>query len=162
MDYLVDTESMEASSISLFGIEVATVKGPLWGAAEFIQSNVSAQLYGDPKFRGFYVQAGWFLTGESRPYRTNSGTFDRLRPTHKYRLGNPFKGEGGAWEIVGRISRVDLTDGEVKGGELTDFSAALNWYLNATTRVSLNYVHARPLDRGSANIGLLRVQFQPW
>jgi phosphate-selective porin len=77
-------------------------------------------------------------------------------------LGNPFKGEGGAWEIVGRISRVDLTDGEVKGGELADFSAALNWYLNATTRVSLNYVHARPSDRGSANIGLLRVQFQPW
>jgi len=60
------------------------------------------------------------------------------------------------------LSHVDLTSGLVEGGELTDFSAALNWYPNATTRVEFNYIRARPQDRGLANILLLRLQYQPW
>ncbi len=131
--------------------------------AEYIRSEVSAQLAGDPVFMGSYVQVGWFITGESKPYRKNSGTFDRLTPRKKYSKGNPFKKKnGGAWEVVGRLSRVDLTDGEVEGGELFDFTAALSWYLNATTRVEINYIRAMPKDRGAANIALLRIQYEPW
>jgi phosphate-selective porin OprO/OprP len=163
IDYLIDTDYFDASHIRLIGAEFATVRGPLWLAAEYIRSDVSAQLLGDPNFDGYYVQVGRFLTGESRPYRTNSGTFDRLRPRLKYGGGNPFKKQnGGAWEVVGRISSADLSSGEIAGGRLTDLSASLNWYPNATSRVQLNYVHARPKDRGAANILLLRIQFQPW
>ena len=163
VDYLANTGSFEASQIRLVGLEAATVRGPLWATAEYILSDVIAPAVGDPTFHGFYAQVGWFLTGETRPYRTNSGTFDRLRPRHKYGGGNPFKKEnGGAWEVVGRVSSVDLTSGEIDGGELIDLSGALNWYINATTRIQLNYVHARPKDRGTANIVLLRLQFQPW
>ena len=112
---------------------------------------------------GSYVQVGWFLTGENRPYRINSGTLDRRQPSVKYAKGNPLKKKnGGAREIVGRLSRMDLTDGLVEGGELTDISAALNWYINATTRVEFNYINASPKNQGSANIFLLRVQYQPW
>jgi len=60
------------------------------------------------------------------------------------------------------LSRVDLTDGLVEGGELTDVSAALSWYINATARVELNYVYANPKNHGTANIILLRVQYNPW
>jgi phosphate-selective porin OprO/OprP len=163
VDYLVDTGNMQASSVTLQGLEVAAVHGPMWMQAEAIRSKVSAQSLDDPTFKGTYVQVGWFITGESKPYRTNSGTFDRLQPLHKYTKGNPFKKRnGGAWELVGRLSRVDLTDGLVEGGELTDFSAALSWYLNATARVELNYIHASPKNQGSANIILLRVQYNPW
>jgi phosphate-selective porin OprO/OprP len=161
--YLVDTGNIDASHLTLAGLEFASVRGPLWIAAEHIWSKVSAQLVNDPTFKGSYVQVGWFLTGESRPYRTNSGTFDRMRPIAKYSKGEPFKKKnGGAWEVVGRLSRVDLTDGLVEGGELTDINAALNWYPNATTRVELNYIYATPKNQGSANIFLLRVQYQPW
>jgi phosphate-selective porin OprO/OprP len=112
---------------------------------------------------GSYVKIGWFLTGESRPYRTNSGVFDRRRPTTKYSKGNPFKKKnGGGWEVVGRLSRIDLTDGLVEGGEMTDISAALAWYPNATTRIQLNYVRASPKTRGVAHIFLLRLRYQPW
>jgi len=163
VDFLVDTGDLDVGHVRLGGLEFATVQGPLWVAAEYIVSDVSAQTYGDPRFTGSYVQVGWFLTGENRPYRTNSGTFDRPRPTRKYTKGNPFKkSNGGAWEVVGRLSTVDLTDGLVEGGELTDISASLNWYVNGTTRVELNYVLANPKDRGSANIFLMRLQFQPW
>jgi phosphate-selective porin len=87
----------------------------------------------------------------------------RERPLTKYTGGNPFKKRnGGAWELVGRLSRVDLTDGLIEGGELTDISGALSWYINATTRVELNYIYASPKNQGAANIALLRVQYQPW
>ncbi len=163
VDFLVDTGDLDVGHIRLWGLEFATVQGPLWVAAEYIDSDVSAQNYGDPRFSGSYIQVGWFLTGESKPYRTNSGTFDRPRPTKKYTKGNPFKKRnGGAWEVVGRLSTIDLTDGLVEGGDLTDISASLNWYVNATTRVEFNYVLANPKDRGTANIFLMRLQFQPW
>jgi phosphate-selective porin OprO/OprP len=163
VDYLVDTGNIDVGHVTLWNLEFATVQGPLWLAAEYIESDVSAQLVGDPKFNGSYVQVGWFLTGESKPYRTNSGIFDRLRPTTKYTGGNPFKKKyGGAWELVGRFSTVDLSDGLVEGGELTDISAALSWYINATTRVEFNYIYTSPREQGTANIFLMRLQYQPW
>ena len=163
VDYLVDTGTLDASQLTLVGLEFAAVRGPLWMQAEHIWTEVSAQLVGDPVFKGSYVQVGWFITGENRPYRKNSGIFQRLLPQTKYTKGNPFKKRnGGAWEIVGRLSRVDLNDGLVEGGEMTDVSAALNWYLNATTRVGLNYIYASPKNQGAANIFLLRLQYRPW
>jgi len=163
VDYLVDTGTIDASHITLVGLEFAAVRGPLWITAEHILSKVSAQIVDDPTFKGSYVKVGWFLTGESKRYRANSGIFARERPLLKYTGGNPFKKKnGGAWEVVGRLSRVDLTDGLIEGGELTDVSGSLNWYINATTRVELNYIHASPKNQGAANIFLLRVQYQPW
>ena len=160
---LVDTGAIDASHLTLVGVEFATIQGPLWVAAEHIRSDVSAQLVGDPTFKGSYVQVGWFLTGESRPYRINSATWDRGRPAAKFGGRKPFKkGNFGALEVVGRLSTIDLNDGLVEGGQLTDFSASLNWYLNATTSFRLNYIYASPQNQGSANIFLLRVQYRPW
>ena len=163
VDYLVDTGPMSASSVTLQGLEVAAVHGSMWLQAETIRSKVSAQSLDNPTFKGTYVQVGWFLTGESRPYRANSGTFNRMRPLTKYTKGNPFrKRNGGAWELVGRLSRIDLTSGLVEGGEMTNISGALSWYINGTSRVELNYIYASPKNQGSANIILLRVQYNPW
>ncbi len=163
VDHLADTGEFGANTVALVGLEVAAVKGPLWSTAEVVRSEVSGDLAGNPVFHGAYLQVGWFLTGESRPYRANSGTFDRVRPLTKWAGGSPFrKRHSGAWEVVGRLSAVDLEDGLIEGGELLDFGAALNWYVNATTRVGLNYIYAQPKDRGSANIVVLRLQYNPW
>jgi len=163
VDYLVDTGTFSASHLTLIGAEAVAVRGSLSAQAEYVRSDVSAQAVGDPVFMGAYVQVGWFITGDHRPYRTNSGTFGRMLPRNKYGGGNPFKKKnGGAWELVGRLSRVDLTDGLIEGGELVDVSAALNWYANATTRIELNYIFASPKNQGAANILLLRLQYQPW
>ena len=162
-DILVDTGSFSAGNQTLFGLEAAAVGGPLWVSAEYIHTRNSAELVGDPTFQGGYVQVGWFISGEHRPYQTASGTFGRMLPNNKYGGGNPFKKKnGGAWEVAGRISYLDLNDGLIEGGELTDVSASLSWYMNATVRVKLNYIYAQPKDRGSANIVALRVQYNPW
>jgi phosphate-selective porin OprO/OprP len=163
VDFLADTGNMAVSNLWLYGLEMATVQGPLWAQAEYIWSNVDAQTLGNPNFHGFYVQVGWFLTGNVKPYRRNSGVFDRLQPENNFRKGNPFRPKsGGAWELVGRISAVDLNSGEIEGGQLTDYSAALNWHISAATRFQINYVRAAPKDRGAANIFLLRLQYNPW
>ncbi len=163
VDIVTDTGSFSAGRLTLLGVEAATVKGPLWASAEFISSRVAAADVGNPTFRGGYVQVGWFLTGESRPYQTNGGTFGRVLPVKKYGGGNPFKKRnGGAWEVAGRISHLDLDDGSIEGGTLTDISAALSWYVNSSFRVTLNYIYATPKDQGSANIFLMRFQVNPW
>ena len=50
----------------------------------------------DPTFNGWYVDASWFLTGETRPYK--DGVFQRVK------VKNPVtwsKGSGwGAWQIA--------------------------------------------------------------
>ena len=45
---------------------------------------------------------------------------------------------------------------------MTNISGALSWYINGTSRVELNYIHASPKNQGAANIFLLRLQYQPW
>jgi len=63
---------------------------------------------------------------------------------------------------MARLSRANLTSGLVEGGELTDISGALSLYINATSRVALNYIYASPKNRGSANIFVFRLQYIPW
>ena len=38
---------------------------------------------GDPLFGGAYLEAGWFLTGEHRPYDTTDGIYDRIAPNRR-------------------------------------------------------------------------------
>ena len=108
-------------------------------------------------------KVGWFLTGEHRFYVTEAAAFGRLTPTRLFRGGNPFRkgSQGGALELIGRASTTDLNDGPVQGGELRNFSLGMNWYLSQVNRISLNYVHSYLVDRGRANIVLLRFQFNP-
>lgn len=149
---LVDTGSFEGDSSTLLGGEVAGVFGPFWFASEYIQADTDAPAVGDPTFDGGYAQAGWFLTGESRAFKASSGAFDRNKPKADYGKG------AGAWEIAVRYSTIDLTDAGVTGGEQSDVTAALNWYLNPVTRLMLNFVRADVDDVGEADFFLVRWQ----
>ena len=46
----------------------------------------------------------------------------------------------GAWELAGRYSFVDMSDGPVEGGEHTAYTLGLNWYANQNIRWTLNYI----------------------
>jgi phosphate-selective porin OprO/OprP len=152
---VVNTGDVDATEEILLGAEAAGVFGPFSVQGEFMQAMVEADLAGDPTFMGSYAEASWMLTGEHRNYSRRSGTFDRLRPN------SPFKGSGsgpGAWEIAARWSFLDLTDENVAGGEVTDVSAALNWYINSNFRLMNNYVHSEVEDSGSFDGFVTRFQ----
>ena len=40
------------------------------------------------------------------------------------------------------MSWIDLNDDDVRGGELTDVTLGVNWYMNAYAKVQFNYIHA--------------------
>ena len=88
-------------------------------------------------FGGFYAQASWFLTGESRPYDPTAGDFKRLIPRSNFNFGRA--GAWGAVELTCRFSHTDLDDGDVQGGQLNLLMAGMNWYLQPHVRWMFNY-----------------------
>ncbi|EGG98718.1 Phosphate-specific outer membrane porin OprP Pyrophosphate-specific outer membrane porin OprO [gamma proteobacterium IMCC2047] len=63
----------------------------------------------DLEVDGYYFQAGYILTGESRKYKTGSAAFDKVKP-----------GKDGAWEIFARYDEMNADMGNninLVGGE---------------------------------------------
>ena len=110
---------------------------------------------GNPSFLGGYLEAGYFLTGETRGYK--NGTWDRTK------VLKPFsKGGMGAFQVVGRVDYLDLdtnklheavnnnfrtgafsaTNNYTRGGKQIGLQAGLTWIPEDYVRVLLNYSHA--------------------
>jgi phosphate-selective porin OprO/OprP len=160
VDFLVDTGDFNSGRIRLFGVEAVGLNGPFSVQSELILSHVTGTEFGDLDFWGGYVQVGWFLTREHHGYDTEIGTFSRVRPKDEYH-GLFTRRPGGAVELVGRISNVDLDDGGLSGGKMVNLSLGVNWYLSATSAVKFNYIHSDVKEVGRANILVLRYQFRP-
>jgi len=139
--YLADTGSaISTNDINLINPEIAVVCGPASFQAEYVRAFVN----GDDGMRNStfwasYAQLSYFLTGEHRNYNLGSGKFDRVKPSENF---NPMQGDWGGFEVAVRYSYLDLNDKVVRGGEMWDITAGINWHLFPNTRVSLNYVHS--------------------
>jgi phosphate-selective porin OprO/OprP len=144
---------------TFWGLEAAAVLGPWHVQAEYsqLEGEVSPLFQGsDPTYTGWYVETGYFLTGETRPYK--DGIWQRVK------VKNPVvwsKGGGwGAWQLAARYDVLDLTDQAVtlQGnptivtpplnasslnctlcGEQSTWQVGVNWYLNDYTRIFFNY-----------------------
>jgi phosphate-selective porin OprO/OprP len=150
----VNTGSIAADGAQILNPELALVYGPFSFQAEYAHTFVQATETSDPNFYGLYAQASWFLTGESRPYKTSEGAFDRVVPERNFDL----KGGLGAWELALRYSRLDLDDADIDGGLLNDGTIGLSWYLNPNVRTSFNYVAANLDGVGWTNQFVTRFQ----
>ena len=85
----------------------------------------------DLEMDGFYLQAAYTLTGETRGYKAGSGAFAAIKP----------KNEGGAWEVVARYedAEVDIP-GRSLSADLERMVLGVNWYVNKNVKFMLNYV----------------------
>lgn len=147
--YVLDTGTMAASNSWTLGGEVAWVNGPVAAQGEFLRTAVTRPDASEVGFRGWYVMASWYLSGESRPYNHATGAWGLLRPTRDFALGRD-KGWG-AFELVGRYSYTDLADGDVRGGRLGLFMCGVNWYL--TPHVTWEFNLGRGRVRDTADSG---------
>jgi len=130
---LVDTLNLPDLDQSLqYTAEFAWKRRSLQLQAEYTGLNVTRNIGSDLSFSGWYAQAGWFITGESRKYNRRNGSFRRTNPEHAF----------GAWEIAVRYSELDLNSDDILGGQESNRSIALNWYTTKSVRLSLNYVDA--------------------
>jgi phosphate-selective porin OprO/OprP len=138
LETLAQTPVFGAEDFRTLSLEAGWVGGPFHFQAEAFAVDVSSRERNDPSFSGHYVQAGWFLTGEHRPYTTSGvsgGAFDRVRPRR------PLDRDGGrgAWEIAARYSKVDLAATGIAGGVVETWSATLNWYATSFARTLLTW-----------------------
>ena len=145
-----------ATAVHRVGVEFAAVRGPFWVQADGIANRYSRRDRGDLDFWGGSLRAGWLLTGEYRRYGRASGVFGTVVPRRPFSWRQR---RFGALEIAGRISYLDLTDEDVRGGQELNLTLGLNWYLRARLRVGVNWVHAHAHGRGDLDVLQARLQF---
>ncbi len=129
----IDTRSMGANSETGYGLEAAAIAGRFHAAAEgYWQSVDMPGVADDPTFFGGYVEAGVFLTDDTRGYK--GGKFDRTKPS------SPI-GEGGIGSVqfTLRYDHLDLNDAGIVGGRQAGYFAALVWKPTDYTALMLNY-----------------------
>ena len=154
----VDTQSFAARSDDIFGVEAAGIFKSLHVAAEgqYLKADAYEPFHrfagdnpldqfpaptqfvsrGDPSFWGGYVEAGYYLTGETRGYK--NGQWDRTK------VLKPFsKGGWGALQLNGRVDYLDLDSDELKDG-------CTNNFVTGTSCTG-----AAQLQKGGKQLGLL-------
>jgi phosphate-selective porin OprO/OprP len=154
----VDTGLLATENVHLANVEWAIARGSFYVQSEAIAAFVNRQGNESVAFSGAYAHAGYFLTGERRPYNGKAGVLVGVTP--KQNVGKD--GGVGAWEIAARWSMIDLNDADVRGGQLNDLTGGLNWYLNPHTKFQFNYIHAMLDSRinGDSNADLFAVRAQ--
>ncbi len=173
----VDTGSFAARRDRIIGVEAAGIFGPFYvnGEAQWLKAdayapggtatglgifsggNSAITPAADPEFFGGYVEAGWFITGETRGYKKGEGVWNRTKVLKP--LG---KGGSGAFQLAARYDYIDLDDSSLKtaptnnfntgttslatanallgrGGTQSSYLLALNWYPIDYVRFMVNY-----------------------
>jgi phosphate-selective porin OprO/OprP len=130
----VDTDEFSAERVNTLNLESYWRYGPYFLGAEYLGSAHNAPAFGDPYLHGYHVSFSWAVTGEMRGYRARTGTFDGLvvaRPVNQ--------GGWGTFDLKTRLSRIDLTDGSLQGGEMDVWSFGGDWWPTQWAHVSMNY-----------------------
>ncbi len=131
---LLRSRIANVDNIKMLGIEGHGLYGPFSAGGEYTHSWIDTKPGPNLNFHGWYTEAAWTLTGESRIYK--SGLFRRVSPDSTFN----FKNRGwGAWELAARYGEVDLNDDVFKGGELGNLTVGLNWYPNDIIRFMASY-----------------------
>lgn len=127
------TPTLMVEKETSYGLEAAAIHGPFHAAAE--AHWLKADRLGDLPSLGFfggYAEVGYFLTGETRGYK--SGVFDRTK------VRNPVTdGGAGAFQINLRYDYLDLIDQGIVGGKQQGYQASLIWIPQDHVRFLLNY-----------------------
>jgi len=149
--YLSETIN-DVEKIKLIDFEAVLVHKSLSIQSELLVSTIK-NINITYKFSSYYSQISYFLTGESKKYKNSYSAFGRIKPKNNFG-----KNGIGAWEIAMRYSRTNLNDNSLFGGEQTDFTIALNWYLNPVTKIMFNTVLVDIKDVGKAKVFQTRFQ----
>jgi phosphate-selective porin len=156
---LVDTGNIEADTSSQMGLEAIWSKGSFYAMSELMVAYIDDRLHDEKQFFwGSFLSANYILTGEIVPYNPKLGVLKAINPDHP---GTLFSGGMGAWELSGRISYTDLSDGSTRGGEMLVFTGGLNWHWNKHVKwmANIGYATTREVpDSGDVFITQLRFQ----
>jgi phosphate-selective porin OprO/OprP len=164
----VDTGDINTKDAWVLGLESGFQMQQFYVEGEYFRYAIDRynSTLANPRFKGWYVQGSWVLTGEPRRYNQVSGAFDGPAVNFPF---NPNAGTWGAWEVAARYSDLDLnfhqltpsataadlvTASSIRGGEQKIATVELNWYLNSVVMFKLGVSHVQ-INRlaPSANFG---------
>ena len=156
--FFVDSGKFPTDHTKTIGFEGYYRPGPWMFGTEYIIQEANSRSHGDPLFHGGEVVVTWLPTGETREYNSRGGFFKSVSPERTVREGGP-----GAWELVFRVSYIDLDDGAIEGGKFWRFTPMVNWHLSDQARLELAYGYGG-LDRfdvtGNTHFFQTRIQVQ--
>lgn len=165
-----------AHSYEVYGFELAGRHGPYLLQGEYMLANVERDNYlpndvrnpgGNLHYAGYYVLGSWIVTGETKEYEFDSGTFGGVKPKCKW----------GALELLARYSYVDLLDDpalatrdpltglplffalseieheDIIGG-VHSTTLGATWWVNDNVRFLANYVYMALPDDHVSGVGV--------
>lgn len=160
---LVSSGALNAQRVWQWGLETGAQWKNFFGQAGYFGFDVSRRNTTAPSvaFNGWYAQASWVVTGESRGYNKASAAFTNPKPINDFSFdgNNP-----GAWEIAARYSVLNLDDHAgnvgsplpvdgIRGGEQRIATFGLNWYPNSAVRFELQLQHTQVSRIGTIPAG---------
>ena len=121
------------------GLEIAFTDGPLNLMVEWAKSDAD-----EGEATAMSAQVSWFLGDQYRSYKTSSAAFGRAQGA-----------SAGAWELAARWGDFDFSDAApgVSGGAKT---IALNWNIDASTRVMLDSTQVEPESAAAYEVLAIR------
>jgi phosphate-selective porin OprO and OprP len=160
-DAFVDTPQF-ADEDNMWHLEAAFVWGSFSMQGEYAENEVTgfrfplapggataSNLSVNPTYTGWYADASWYLTGETRNYLGSEGIFGRTKVKNPVWGGS---GGWGAWQIAGRYDVLDLSDkaeamnavyGCSECGTQETWLFGLNWLLTDYTALKLQVSQSR-------------------
>lgn len=125
---------MGATQETSFGLEAAVVSGRFHAAGETHWAKITRTGMPNPAFFGGSIEAGIFLTDDSRGYK--GGVFKGVK------VKNPVgKGGFGALQFNVRYDHLNLVDAGIIGGTQDGYMASLIWTPVNQIRFLINYGH---------------------
>jgi phosphate-selective porin OprO/OprP len=162
-DVSISSAVTQIDHVDLLGLEASGVYGPFSLQGEYVKADISRHFgLAEPTYKGYYAEASYFLTGESRTYNAKQGKFDRVSPKWQF---SPKEGQWGAWQIAARFSDLDLNDQGVNGGDMKDTTFGLRWIPQSNIALTANYIMSRvsgsPIaaNNEDPDIFLMRAQY---
>jgi phosphate-selective porin OprO/OprP len=127
----ISSGALAADGKDLFGVEILKIQDNWHLSSEAYFSDYKNAVQDDYQVWGTYLAGGWILTGEKRQYKSTYGTFGTVTPQNSF----------GAWELVGRLSYLDLAD-KGQGNKAGMLTLGLNWFANRHISVMGNLIYA--------------------
>ena len=138
----LDTGGIPARRARTGGVEAGLGWGRLWAQAEAygIEVDRAGPRGGTLGFSGWYAQAAYTVLGEPRRWKADTAAWGAPEPAADG--FDPAQGRWGAVEVGARVSELDLSDKDVRGGRQRVWTAGVNWRPIEPVRVLLQYQHA--------------------
>lgn len=91
----------------------------------------------DYNYEAYYIEGSYFLRGQGKRFNMQESLFSKVKPKID-----------GALEIAFRYSFIDLNDISNEkieaGGEASDYTFGVNWYINQELKILFNYIVSEP------------------